>query len=362
MNKVKITIVGTKGLPANYGGFETLVENLTKYLGKKTETYVYCEGKSNNYYYNNAQLHFINIKANGIQSIIYDTFSLLHSVLFIKPKIIIVLGVSGALFFPVVRLFSSSKIICNIDGIEWKRQKWKSFAKCFLKLSEFFAIKFAHTVIADNEEISNYVKKEYSVNPLVIAYGAEKEKPVSKELLEKYNLTHKSYAFKVARIEPENNIELILKAFTLNQHLKLVVVGNWHVSDYSIQLKRKYSEFNNLILIDPIYNVSSLNQLRSNCKIYIHGHSAGGTNPSLVEAMAMNIPIFSFNVKFNKFTLNNLGWYYNNEEDLISLINNINELDLIGESNKIFKYYQDNYTWEKITNQYYTLILKLTTK
>jgi glycosyltransferase involved in cell wall biosynthesis len=357
MNK-KIAIIGTVGIPAKYGGFETLTEYLTENLYKKYNITVYCSSKSYKNkleYYNGAKLEYINFNANGIQSIPYDIISIIKSLK--KSDTLLILGVSGCIILPIIRIFSKKNIIVNIDGLEWKRNKWGKFAKWFLKYSEKLAVKYANSIVADNKVIQEYVKKEYNKESKLIAYGANH---VNKEFLtdnlkEKYPFLKKAYAFTVCRIEPENNIEMILEAFKKNHKLVLIIVGNWNNSEYGIKLKNKYHIYKNIHLINPIYEQSILNQIRSNCKIYIHGHSAGGTNPSLVEAMYLGLAIFSYKIKYNQETTQYKALYFKNSNEIISLLNNITEdtLDVIKKDMKSIAI--KNYTWNKISQQYMKL-------
>jgi len=173
MNK-KISIIGTVGIPAKYGGFETLTEYLTKYLSQDYDLTVYCSAKS---YaerpdrYNGTALKYISLKANGVQSIPYDIVS------FFKARrdaeTILVLGVSGCIILPFIKLFSGCKIIVNIDGLEWQREKWNKYAKWFLKFSEKQAVNSADVVITDNKVIQDYVRDEYNKESKLIAYGGD---------------------------------------------------------------------------------------------------------------------------------------------------------------------------------------------
>ena len=175
---IKIAIVGVVGIPANYGGFETLVENIVKYHdaycfpGSIT---VFCSSRSYTVRAANflsAKLEYVPLNANGAQSILYDFISLFLAVRK-RVDVILLLGVSGAVALPLIRLISSAKIITNIDGIEWRRQKWRGLAKNFLRLSEKMAMRFSHVVIADNSGIASYVKQAYGINSEVIAYGGD---------------------------------------------------------------------------------------------------------------------------------------------------------------------------------------------
>ena len=359
MRKTRVAIVGTVGIPARYGGFETLVENLVIKQPEFIEYIVFASSvnyktKPSNYL--KAKIKYLPFRANGIQSIIYDSISL-----FMACKIsdvILLLGVSGAIALPFLTFFYPKvKIITNIDGIEWKRNKWNILAKKFLKISEKIAVRNSHQVITDNKAIENYVKDNYDFNSVTITYGAnEILKPLTLKNFKHLNIKENKYAFKVARIEPENNLEMILDAF-INVSLSIVIVGNWTSSSYGKKMLNNYSNYSNINLLEPIYDSKLLNELRSNCKIYIHGHSAGGTNPSLVEAMALKLPVISYDVNFNRNTLKNNGIFYKSSEELELIIKNISGYDLDYLGSKNHENFRINYTWETIVNQYVDQII-----
>ncbi|ADV48883.1 protein of unknown function DUF1972 [Cellulophaga algicola DSM 14237] len=352
-SKERVAIIGTVGIPAKYGGFETLANYLVDELHTRFNFTVYCS--KYNYdnkvkSYNNAKLIYLPLNANGKSSIVYDAISILHSLFY--SDTLLILGVSGAFMIPFVRIFSNKKIITNIDGLEWKRNKWGRLAKKYLKWQESIAVKYSHNVIVDNQGIREHVKLNYNKKSTLITYGSNHAffEILMPETIIKYELP-KEYAFKVCRIEPENNIELILATFS-KCNKNIVIIGNWNSSRYGEKLKLKYSPFDNIWILDPIYDQKILNQIRSNCTIYIHGHSAGGTNPSLVEAMYLGLPIIAFNVNYNKFTMNNLSYYFSNEDDLLKILNKLEKekLKLIGIDLKTFA--ESNYTWSKIANEY----------
>jgi len=355
MKNKKIAIIGTVGIPAKYGGFETLTEYLTKNLHDKYNMTVYCSLK--NYdeelgSYNNAKLKYINLNANGVQSIPYDIISIFSSLRFADT--LLVLGVSGCIVLPFVRLFSKKRIIVNIDGLEWKRDKWGKGAKWFLKYSEKLAVKYSDEVVADNRVIQEYIKSEYNKESTFIAYGADHvtKESIRDELQSKYPFLNKKYAFKVCRIEPENNIHVILEAFYLYEKLNLIIIGNWLNSEYGKSLKAKYMHTKNIFLLDPIYNQNILNQIRSNAYIYMHGHSAGGTNPSLVEAMYLGLPIFSYDVKYNRETTYNRALYFHDVSELVNLLQNTKEITLDDIAMHLMVLAKEHYTWSRISEQY----------
>ncbi|HAS3626541.1 TPA: glycosyltransferase family 1 protein [Vibrio cholerae] len=347
-----VVVIGTVGLPACYGGFESLVENLTKHASQDISYNVFCsskvyEEKINKH--NNAKLIYVPLHANGIQSIFYDVFSLVKA-LFIKPDVTLILGVSGCIFLPLYSFFSKSKIITNIDGLEWRRDKWGRVAKWFLKFSEKIAVKYSDVVISDNQAISDYVNDEYGVTSRVIAYGGDHVLPSIYPKLE-----FEDYFLSLCRIEPENNVELILEAFSkMDKSLKFV--GNWNNSEFGKKLRVYYSKFSNIEMIDPIYDILELFKLRMACKGYVHGHSAGGTNPSLVEAMHFAKPIYAFDCDFNRYSTEESAIYFSDVNDLIVKLDFLSSTtDETGIGVKMKSIAERRYTWRVIVEEYESL-------
>lgn len=357
----KIAIIGTVGVPANYGGFETLAEHLIDDLGQQHDITVYCSGKkydrsSRKSNYKNARLHYLPLDANGIQSIPYDTFSIIHALFY--ADVLLILGVAGAWILPFVRWFTNKKIIISIDGIEWKRDKWNTLAKWYLFWAESIAVKYSHIDISDNEAIQDYTAARYGSLSRIIEYGADHTMKVSisAESKKKYPFLDQEYAFKVCRIEPENNVHMILEAFSSTNKMPLVIVGNWNKSKYGITLKSQFNYHPNIHIIDPIYDQKKLDELRSNASIYIHGHSAGGTNPSLVEAMYLGLPILAYGVSYNKVTTESKAMYFTDLENLIQEINNIYSAKLKRVSEDMAKIAHRKYIWSNISIKYQQLV------
>ncbi len=359
--KKKLAIIGTVGLPAQYGGFETLVEQLVPYLEKDFEVTVYCSSKfyskkDQKQFYGKTKLKYIPFSANGIGSIPYDMISLIHAAF--KSDIFLILGVSGCILLPFIKFFTKKKAFVNIDGIEWKRNKWNPLIKTFLRYSEIFAVESAEGVITDNKVISDYLKATYDYESYLIEYGGDQasHQDIDRKDIENYAFLKGKYAFSVCRIEPENNLHIILEAMAQQSKLPLAIVGNWDKSDYGRELKAKYADHSYIHILDPIYEKVLLNTLRSNCYVYLHGHSAGGTNPSLVEAMNLSLPILAFDVMYNRETTEDEALYFKTSDDLKVLIDGLNqsEIDRLASSMKTIA--QRRYTWKVIADKYKTMM------
>lgn len=352
----KVALVGSAGIPANYGGFETLAENLVRHWsasGDQLDLIVFCSGKlsfGRENRFLSARRICLPISANGIQSILYDILSLLVCGV-VKADVTVVLGVSGGLFFPVFRMLSRSKIVVNIDGLEWRRAKWGRFAKWFLRMSELVAVRFSDEVVTDNAVLADYVKLRYGVVAKTIAYGGDHAVSVGATVYEPLSRLGE-FGLSICRIEPENNVELILDAVSATPGCSFVFIGNWSSSDYGLRLKRKYSGMEKVWLLDPIYDLGVLRWIRSRASFYVHGHSAGGTNPSLVEMMFFGLPIYCFDCDFNRVTTNGFAAFFGDSVDLQRMI----ERGLDGEFHNLGSdarlHAERAYRWHVIAEQY----------
>lgn len=350
----RVAIIGTMGVPAKYGGFETLVENIIgENASGNIEYTVFCSSISYDERperYKGARLCYLPIKANGAQSTLYDVVSMLCCLR--GYDTVVILGVSGCLFLPVFRLLFRKRLVVNIDGLEHRRAKWGKFAKKFLWKSEQMAVKYADVVIADNPGIADYVTNVYHRTPTLIAYGGDHAmREVSaerqQEILQRFGLKANGYAFTVCRIEPENNCHVTLQAFA-QSGMPLLFVGNFDHSAYAQNLRRDFARFPNIKIVDAIYDLEVLYALRANCRWYIHGHSAGGTNPSLVEAMHFGRTVFAFDCVYNRATTYDRAFYWNSTEQLKQLIAD----DTLGCGAAMQELAQTHYTWKKIASQY----------
>jgi hypothetical protein len=359
---MKIAILGTRGIPNNYGGFEQFAECFAVYLAQqKQEVYVY---NSHNHVFQEKQYRGVHIihqydpedKVGTAGQFIYDLNCILDS----RKRnfdIILQLGYTSSsiwsFLFP-----KKSTIITNMDGLEWKRTKYSKIIQKFLKFAEQKAVKSSNYLIADSLGIKQYLQEKYNVEATYIAYGAEPFLKHNDELLSLYDVERKNYNLLIARFEPENNIEVILDGIADSKDDKVIlVVGNSNNS-FGNYLKNKFSSHHNIRFTGGIYNKEHLDNLRYFSNLYFHGHSVGGTNPSLLEAMATKALIVAHNNEFNRAILQENAFYFVNAADVRRLVEAIKRNDHEQMVQDNFDTIIQEFNWNKINESYLRLFEK----
>jgi glycosyltransferase involved in cell wall biosynthesis len=234
-----------------------------------------------------------------------------------------------------------------MDGLEWRRAKFKPSVQRFLMFAEKLAINKSDYLISDSIGIKSYLKKKYNIETAFIAYGADIFKKPEISFIQKYNLSENSYNLLIARIEPENNIEIIIKGVVLSKDSKvLLIIGDYKRNTFGKELFDKYNQNTKIRFLGSIYNKEVLNNLRYYSYLYFHGHSVGGTNPSLLEAMGCSCLIIAHDNEFNKAVLEQDAYYFTTPENLAEVIKNYSAnkySSLINSNlNKISNYYNVN--------------------
>ena len=352
--RLRVAIVGTVGLPSRYGGFETLAQYLVEYLGDEFDFTVYCSGPDypeRPLQFMGARLVYIPLSANGAQSIPYDLISYVHA--WRHADVLLVLGCSGTLALCLGKLFGKPSIL-NVGGLEWQRSKWGRWARNFLRISEWAGVVTADHVVSDNIGIAYHLRKAYKRGSTLIEYGGDHVSTpvITGDLAAKYPFLKGRYAFALARIQPDNNPELVLHAFNQVPEMDLVFIGTWDRSEYGRELKRRYESYPNLRLLEAIYDPEELNVIRGNCTFYVHGHSAGGTNPALVEAMHMGLPIAAFDVAYNRATTENSVRYFRNVATLAGLIIQVDREEWDAQRPVVRAIAERRYAWKRIVEEY----------
>lgn len=359
---MRVAILGTRGIPNNYGGFEQLAQYLSEYLvSQQHKVWVF---NSSAHPYKEKLWKGVHIahcydpeKTIGTAGqFIYD-LNCIMQIRKLKPDIVLQLGYTSSSIWHWL-LPSQSVLITNMDGLEWKRSKYPALVKRFLKFAEKLAAKSSDVLIADSPGIKDYLTETFHCNPAYIAYGATPFTNPDENMVKQQQFAPFSYYLVLARFEPENNIETIIKGFSLSKtDKKLVLIGN-HQNKYGIKIKALYGHFKNIIFHDAIYDIHVLNNLRYYSAMYFHGHSVGGTNPSLLEAMASQAIICAHSNVFNRHPLGDEAWYFNNANDIMQIIaGNPTPEQHRDWREKNLEKIKNQYSWPQINLQYEQLML-----
>jgi glycosyltransferase involved in cell wall biosynthesis len=357
----RLAILGTVGLPPRYGGFETLAARLVEAAAERGlagRITVWCSapqaGANRPAEWHGARLRYLPLRANGVQSIPYDALSLWQAARS-GHEAALLLGVSGAAALPLIRATSSMRIVTHLDGIEWQRPKWNALARAVLRRSEAMAARWSHHLIADNPAISAHIRDTHGREPAEIAYGHET--PPADPAAAPADLPAR-YALAVARAEPENNLALMLEAFSdPPRALPLVIVANWHASAHGRSLLARHAGRPGLHLRDAEYDPGRLAAIRAGASLYLHGHSAGGTNPSLVEMMGAGIPIAAYDCTFNRATTEGRAAYFDSAEALRALLPRLlDPAEAAANATAMAGIAHRRYRWRDVTDAYFDLL------
>lgn len=355
---MKVAIFGTRGIPNHYGGFEQCAEYLALGLTQRgIQVTVY---NSHNHPYKESTWNGVDIvhcydpefKWGTVGQFIYD----LNCILDIrkkKPQVVLQLGYTSSSVWGRL-LPKGSVVTTNMDGLEWKRTKYSERVKKFLRYAEKLGVKFSDHLIADSIGIQQYLKETYNAASTYIPYGANLFDSPAESSLASYNLEKYKYDILIARLEPENSIDIILEGVSrANTNRPMLVVGK-HATTYGEYLKNKYAQFENIKFVGGIYDINILNNLRYFSNIYFHGHTVGGTNPSLLEAMASHSSICANDNGFNKYILGEDATYFSTAEDVKQRLltqNSTDEEYARKISNNIDKI-KNIYSWDIVIEQY----------
>lgn len=355
----RIAILGTVGIPARYGGFETLAENLARFhaeTGRSEALSVYCSRPAypdRPERFGEAELRYSRFRANGASSVIYDALTLRDAIRR-GTDVALMLGVSGAIALPALDR-GHTRIVTHVDGLEWRRGKWSGPARAFLRWSERLAVRQSDAIIADSPAIARHLLQEYGVEAQVIAYGGDHATAFSHPPSAPPPDLPERYALALCRIEPENNVQTILEAFA-EAAKPLVFVGNWDDSPYGRTLRARFRAVPHLRLLDPIYAPGPLLAIRQGARVYVHGHSAGGTNPALVEMMHIGHPVLAFDCVFNRLTTQDAASYFSDKAGLVAALH---EPETPEQGAALQRIAHKDYTWATVGAQYFDLLGKV---
>ncbi|MCM3225244.1 beta 1-4 rhamnosyltransferase Cps2T [Terribacillus saccharophilus] len=378
-----VFIIGSKGIPANYGGFETFVDHLTKRKeNKNIKYYVSCltEDQEKITEHNGALCFHLSVKDIGsAKAITYDLKSLKYSIKYIKEN-----GIHNAVIYilacrigPFINIFMRDikklgiTLLVNPDGNEWKRTKWSKPVQAYWKLSEKLMVKHSDLLVCDSKGIESYIHdayEKYKPRTTYISYGAEvfNDKEYSdvelKSWYSNFNLSEKEYYLVVGRFVPENNYELIIRDYMKSNTKKdLVIVTNYEGNDFYTTLlnRTNFDRDKRIKFVGTVYDQLLLSQIRQNAFGYIHGHEVGGTNPSLLEALATTDINIVFDVCFNTEVTGDSAFVFGKKNkrlpQVIEKVELLNKDEINGFSEKAKERIKNKYSWDSIVKEYETL-------
>lgn len=360
-----INILGIRGIPAAHGGFETFAAKLAVYLRDKGHTVtVYCqddEGKPGPWidsWESIRRIHFCPKKKGPLGTIEFD-FACVRDVIK-QPGIDLVLGYNTAVFNVIQRL-KGRKVIMNMDGIEWKREKWSFAAKTWFYINELIGANFCNIAIADHPDIAKHVKKRCFKTPVMIPYGSDVILDADESSVTDLDLVSDQYFLSIARIEPENSILELVSAFSkLDTSFKLVVLGSF-IDGNAYHDSVKNAAGNNVVFPGAIYDSRVVSALRFHARAYLHGHQVGGTNPSLVEAMGAGNLVIAHNNKFNRWVTKDSQLYFSSADELINCLRlaiDSNEI-VLSARRKSRAIHEANFTWDLILSEYENILREI---
>jgi glycosyltransferase involved in cell wall biosynthesis len=365
---MKVRIVGTRGIPAKHGGFETFAEDLSLFLASRGhEVTVYCHADNDSALFEDMWngVHRVQIPSgnHAVGTISYDWVTTFHASK--REGVVLTLGYNTGVFSLIYRLRELPNVM-NMDGIEWKREKWSLPQRVWLWFNEWAGARCANHLIADHPEISKHLQRHTSPDKItVIPYGADAVTSAPVDVVTKFGLEAKGYYLMIARPEPENSILEIVRAFSSSRHgERLVVLGDYNgkVSQYKQQVLSAAGP--TVQFVGAIYDRAIVRSLRFHAKAYIHGHRVGGTNPSMVESLAAGNAIIAHDNQFTRWVAGKGARFFDGTEDLeeilFSLVQNPRQLAEMEEASR--RRYQEEFEKEKVLAAYESLLIQVERK
>lgn len=360
---MKIAILGTRGIPANYGGFETFAEQLgTRLAARGHDVTVYGR---NHYltitdkFYRGVELVTLpTIRHKYFDTIVHTFLSVLHA----SPRrydVILICNAANSIFSFIPRFLGTPTLV-NVDGLERKRKKWNWVGQTYYLISEWLSTFLPTAIVTDAQVIQDYYATRYKKESAMIAYGAEVARHAAPEKLDRFGLQPNGYVLYVSRLEPENNAHLVIEAFKkVVTGMPLVIVGGApYAEEYIAQLKNTCDP---RVKFPGFVFGSDYRALQQNAYCYVHATEVGGTHPALIEAMGAGNCALTLNTPENKEVINGAGIVYDSVEDLTAKLQQvIDHPETIGEyRRRAMARVLELYNWEQITDQYEKLLSKL---
>ena len=360
----KLFVMGIRGLPAKHGGFETFTEKLSLYLiSKGWCVTVYCQETGGRPVYESnwhgvKLIHFPVESNDAISTVIFDWKVCRHSLT--KEGLFLTLGYNTAVFNLMQRLKGQTNVI-NMDGIEWRRDKWGLIAKTWFWFNERAGCWIGNHLVADHPKIKDHLATRVSAEKItMIPYGADEILEADESALELYGLIPNHFSVIIARPEPENSFLEMVRAFSCQKrNHKLVVLGNFTPDKNNFHKAVLDAASDEVIFPGAIYDQKVVQSLRFHARFYLHGHRVGGTNPSLVEALGAGCAVIAHDNHFNRWVAGQGASYFTDEKSCSSLLDNILEdLELQQRMKSASRQrYHERFTWKQVLAEYEQLLL-----
>lgn len=367
---IKIAIIGTRGYPYVYSGYETFVRELSERLVKRNiEVTIYCHKNLFTTFpssVNNINLVYIRTIERKTLSQFVHTFQAMLHACFKRYDLILVVNSANGPFGLFSKLFRIKTAI-NVDGLEWLRPKWKGLGAKYFYFSSKLSTKLYDTVITDSYEMEKVYLKEFNAPSSVIAYGANLRNSLDASLIENWGVKKNEYYLIVGRLIPDNNADIIMREFVRsNTTKKLIIVGDVPYNDAYAQNIKSLKD-PRVIFTGYVTDQNVLAELYHNSFAYFHGHEFGGTNPTMLKALAYGCAIIALDTVFNKEMLKGTeyGLFFTKEQLSLKNIIEFVEIDstqIESLRKKSRRRIIENYSWEKITDQYIELFEKTIAK
>lgn len=359
---LSIAMVGTRGVPARYGGFETCVEEVGARLAERGHrVVVYCrpadaasDARDQPSAYRGMELvHKGALRRKSLETLSHTGLSVAH-LLRHRTDVALVFNAANSPYLPVLRA-ARIPVATHVDGLEWKRDKWKGPGRRYYRLAESGAVRWSDGLIADAQGIADYYQDEFRAPTRLIAYGAPRV-PDESDLLDGLGLTPQGYHLLVARFEPENHVHTIVDGYRRSgARLPLVVVGSAPYADAYTASVHALAD-NRVRFLGGVWDQRLLDQLYANAFSYLHGHSVGGTNPSLLRAIGAGAPTLAYDVVFNREVLGAAGGYFTTEDDVARVVEAAEaDADAHPSRRAATRERADAYDWDDVADRYESL-------
>lgn len=365
-------MLGTRGVPANYSGFETCVEQLGQRLVKRGhDVTVYCRSSYIEYdepfYKGMRLLKFPTIRNKYLDTIVHSTITSIHALTQgYDIGLYFIVGNSPVTWLPRI---AGTKTILNVDGLDWKREKWPEPAKKYLRFCEYLSTILPNRFLTDSRKVVDYYETEYGVCPPYIAYGSDVKHLPPGQILKKFNLKPQEYVLFVGRLVPENCVDHLIEGFkkakeATDTHFKCVIVGDAAYSDKTIHSLKKLAGNDDSIIFTGYQFGDAYHELGTNAAIFVESSAVGGTHPALIEAMAHGSCVIVNDTAENLETIGTNGFSYDGKLGGIALAEKLIQLfespDLISTYQTHALHHADiTYSWDTITDEYERLMESL---